>query len=265
MTSTYGDFIAKVETGDLQGLVLVEDVMDFPTDGLIPKENRKIADDIIQRYGTYVKMDKSGIPCALSVLLGGEAGTGKTSLIRYIAHMMGLPLVTFRYSGLVGETAAATCHAISTVFQAVQDFPCVLCFDRIETFCTEMVSSEPNNSVEHISRTLAQELENMPNSVIFIATMDKPMIMAESDKKDEEAGYGKLSAPLSSRFGIVADTKPITSQEEIKEIYNEFFSLIGMEQGKRADKDNGKTPIFWLLGGCTLDATNLIRESNEHA
>lgn len=256
MTSTYDDFIAKVETGDLQGLVLVEDVMDFPTDGLIPKENRKIADDIIQRYGTYVKMDKSGIPCALSVLLGGEAGTGKTSLIRYIAHMMGLPLVTFRYSGLVGETAAATCHAISTVFQAVQDFPCVLCFDRIETFCTEYANGEPKQLIEHMNRTLAQELENMPNSVIFIATMDSPVL----EKKDAERNkYQHLSELLSSRFGILADTKQITSQEEVKEICKEFFSLIEIEPKGQAEKQTVPVSISWLLLGCTNEAMILTR------
>lgn len=217
----YEKFQEYIEQHQLQDLCLLEDSGNFDGGNLLTPENIMVADRLLQRYKNNSLLSRRGVYRAASVLLGGEIGSGKTLMIHYLAYKFDLPILTIRYAGLLGGSLSDAMKGISAVFQAANQYPCVLCFDHIDQFCEAKGagkwSKEDIQVSREISLMLEQELEQMSSSVFFIATVSSNCL------NDAEEVHKPI--PLTTAFQEYANTKLVKSQEEADSISKAYFNL----------------------------------------
>ena len=78
------------------------------------------------------KLDNMGMPFNMSLLLYGPPGCGKTSIAYYLAHRLGLPLVTARLDALISSLLGNTAKNLRRVFDFANRQPCVLFLDEFD-------------------------------------------------------------------------------------------------------------------------------------
>ena len=102
---------------NMQGLLVAEDVSDFPEQRFLIRESEKaVIEKILKTRKASLKLKEMGVHYTSSLLLSGEPGTGKTELARYIAHKANLPFVYLKFSGLISSALGKTQQNIGLVF-----------------------------------------------------------------------------------------------------------------------------------------------------
>jgi len=80
---------------------------------------------------------RAGAPRALSFLLAGPPGTGKSAWIRHLAGRMRLPVLQKRASDLLGPFLGGTEHNIAGAFAEARDTGAFLVFDEADSLLLE--------------------------------------------------------------------------------------------------------------------------------
>lgn len=218
--SFYEKFQEYIEQHQLQDLCLLEDSGNFDGSKLLTLGNITVADRLLHRYKNNSLLSRRGIYRTTSVLLSGAKGSGKTLMIHYLAYKSSLPILTIRYAGLLGGNLSDAMKGISSVFQAANQYPCILCFDHIDQFCeakgTGKWSNEDIQLSREISLMLDQELEQISSSVFFVATVRSNYL--------NDANEVHRPIPLTTIFQEYASTKLVKSQEEADSISKAYFN-----------------------------------------
>lgn len=80
---------------------------------------------------------RPGVPRAVSFLVAGPPGTGKSAWIRHLARQMGLPVLQKRASDLLDAYVGGTEHNIADAFAEARDTGVFLVFDEADSLLLE--------------------------------------------------------------------------------------------------------------------------------
>lgn len=96
---------------------------------------------------------------AMSVMLFGAPGTGKTMLAHFIASELGLPVVVARLDGLVSSFLGTTARNISALFAFANRYRCILLLDEFDAVAK--LRDDPNElgELKRVVNTLLQCLD----------------------------------------------------------------------------------------------------------
>jgi SpoVK/Ycf46/Vps4 family AAA+-type ATPase len=100
------------------------------------------------------------------ICLFGPPGTGKTALARYIADMIGVPLLTFRVSNIFSPFVGKTEQNIASAFEQARTDGAVLLFDEADSFLRERGGASHSWEVTCVNEVLTR-MESFDG--IFIA------------------------------------------------------------------------------------------------
>lgn len=181
---------------------------------LIRDGDDAIANKILATYRASNRLMELGISYLPAAIFYGPSGTGKTELVKYIAHRAGLPFIYVRFSSLVNSLLGGTQSNVGKVFAYAKNSPCVLCFDEIDAIGLKRGDTQDVSEMSRVTISLMQEMDSLPNNVIIIGTTNR---------------FDRLDPALVRRFPISYQVAPLKHQE-IVSLVDKFFRYAGYEK-----------------------------------
>lgn len=204
---------------NLDGVLLVENpASTFKTNRfLLTESEKRVAENIIRLDKAADKLSKLDINFLNASLLFGEPGTGKTTFARYVAYLMGIPLVYFNFTSAMDAFLGATGQTISRAFTFVRPRRCIFMLDEIDALAMRRGGKTSGGSataeLNRITMSIMQGLDSLPNTVLVIAATNRQDVLDEA---------------FVSRFYVRHEVKRLT-EEQRWEMAANFFSDVDYE------------------------------------
>lgn len=114
---------------------------------------------LLDEWKNIDRLKKVGVKPALSLMMFGAPGTGKTLLAHYMAKELGYPLVIARLDGLVSSFLGTTARNISNLFSFANRYKCILLLDEFDAVAK--LRDDPNElgELKRVVNTLLQCLD----------------------------------------------------------------------------------------------------------
>ena len=112
---------------------------------------------------------REGITLPENLLLYGLPGTGKTQAARYISWKLGLPLVTARMDALVSSFLGSTSKNIRTLFDFVDNLPCILFLDEFDAIAKLRDDTNELGELKRVVNSLLQNIDSLEGRIPVIA------------------------------------------------------------------------------------------------
>lgn len=148
----------------LEDLILTDDVL-AAVQELIEEHHRR---DILRTYGLEPRH---------KILLAGEPGNGKTSLVEGVAHALAIPLVVARYDGLIASYLGETASRLSKLFEHVRTRACVLFFDEFDTVGKERGDAHETGEIKRVVSSLLLQIDDLPSHVVVVTATNHPELL----------------------------------------------------------------------------------------
>lgn len=140
-----------------------------------------------EKLVSAAKAAQAGTPGPRRVLITGAPGTGKTSLLKAVAHETQVPLLALPGSEFVEIFVGVGAARVRKVFEtATASQPCIVAIDDVDAFATPRALPDQKGLVDERAATLL-ELNNrlegltpMPPKVLFLATTSRPELLDEA-------------------------------------------------------------------------------------
>lgn len=142
---------------------LAEIVFPEPQVARAPLFSSDLAESIqalLDEWRNVDRLEAFEVAPAMSVMLFGEPGTGKTMLAHHVAAELGLPMVVARLDGLISSFLGTTARNISNLFAFADRYRCVLLLDEFDALAK--LRDDPNElgELKRVVNTLLQCLDS---------------------------------------------------------------------------------------------------------
>ncbi|MDU8544590.1 AAA family ATPase [Pseudomonas syringae group sp. J248-6] len=116
-------------------------------------------DGLLDEWRNIDRLKVAGVKPALSLMMFGAPGTGKTLLAHHMAKELGYPLVVARLDGLVSSFLGTTARNISNLFTFANRYKCILLLDEFDAVAK--LRDDPNElgELKRVVNTLLQCLD----------------------------------------------------------------------------------------------------------
>ncbi len=129
----------------------------------------RAVEGLISEWNNLPELEKIGVAPALTSLIFGAPGTGKTKLAHYIASRLELPLVVARLDGLVSSFLGTSARNITNLFDFASRYKCILLLDEFDAVAKARDDKQEVGEIKRIVNTLLQCLDSRSNDGITIA------------------------------------------------------------------------------------------------
>ena len=164
---------------------------------------------VAKSYGSMVEM--SDLAGAMSLLMYGAPGTGKSRLARYIATELGLDLYVARLDGLISSFLGSTAKNIRALFDFAAKTPCVLFLDEFDAIAKVRGDDQEMGELKRVVNSFLQNLDTLGGqSIVLAATNHENLLDAAvwrrftyrvsldlPDAAQRQRLWGDFLAPLS--------------------------------------------------------------------
>lgn len=116
-------------------------------------------ESLLEEWSSVDKLKLNGIEPALSLMLFGEPGTGKTLLAHHISKTLGYPLIIAKLDGLLSSFLGTTARNIANLFAFANRYKCILLLDEFDAIAK--LRDDPNElgELKRVVNTLLQCLD----------------------------------------------------------------------------------------------------------
>jgi len=186
---------------------------------VLSADEMKIVNHVKRMREVSDKMAEKGIRYLNSTLLFGDSGTGKTTLAKYIAHVMDMPFISLNISTIVGSYLGSTSSRINSIFNFVQKTKCVMMLDELDVIGVTRSSGDScSTERSSIVMSITQCIDRLPNSTILIAATNRKDI---------------IDPALIRRFSLQKEVK-LPDRSQVMEICKRFLLDSGLEYDENA-------------------------------
>ncbi len=171
------------------------------------------------------------------VLLYGASGTGKTLLVKALAHESGVNFINVQSANVLSRYLGESERALKEIFRvAKQAAPSIICFDEIENLFPERseINSQFASTESRLTGQFMSEMRGIEelNGVTVIATTNRPELI---DKSLLNSGVFdiKFEMPLpdfetrEEIFKIILRHKPLDDDVKISDLASKSENFTG--------------------------------------
>lgn len=195
---------------DAESRMSIVDVY-YPTDSEIKPILSELAtrkvDDFIEMIKHQGELYQNGVDFSNTLMLYGAPGCGKSTVAKYIAQQLGLPLVITRLDALVSSLLGSTAKNIRKVFDFADSRPCILFLDEFDAIAKARDDQHELGELKRVINSLLQNIDSLSsNSVLIAATNHEEL----------------LDRAIWRRFHTILEIG-LPGEDEIKEMINFFI------------------------------------------
>ena len=111
---------------------------------------------LLEEWKNADALRNAGLRPALSTMIFGPPGTGKTMLAHYIGAQIGLPVVVAKLDGLISSFLGTTARNISNLFAFADRYRCVLLLDEFDAIAKLRDDPHELGEIKRVVNTLLQ-------------------------------------------------------------------------------------------------------------
>jgi len=117
------------------------------------------------------ELEKRGVPRRTKFVFSGPPGCGKTLTARSLGAELNLPVLTVRFSTLVGAYLGQTGANLRAAFAFAERMPCVFLLDEFDAIARTRGRVSDVGELDRIVISLLQELDHtVPKGIVIAAT-----------------------------------------------------------------------------------------------
>lgn len=133
--------------------------------------------NILDEWKHVDKLKGKGIEPALSLMLFGAPGTGKTLLAHHIGETLELPIIVARLDGLLSSFLGTTARNIANLFAFANRYKCILLLDEFDAIAK--LRDDPNElgELKRVVNTLLQCLDERRRIGFTIAITNHELLL----------------------------------------------------------------------------------------
>src|SRR6266516_1144193 len=165
----------------------------------------------LQRHADHFV--REGIPMPRSILLYGPPGCGKSTTAQFVAHELGLPLLTVRLDAVMSSFLGTTAKNLRTVFEHASHRSAVLFLDEFDALAKMRDDSNEIGEIKRLVNSLIQNLDAFPRLYVIAATYQEHL----------------LDSAIWRRFDFVVHLQ-LPSSDERMTLLRQFLSQTGIEE-----------------------------------
>ena len=98
----------------------------------ISAASRSFLDPLLTEWNNRALYSYHNLGVRTKVLLYGPSGNGKTTMARYLARRMGLPLIEVKADSIIDSRMGSTGRNINLIFENLKE-PCILFWDEVDS------------------------------------------------------------------------------------------------------------------------------------
>jgi ATP-dependent 26S proteasome regulatory subunit len=126
---------------------------------------------------SHAQLEAQGVSTALSLLLYGPPGCGKTRLARHIAAELGLDLYIGRLDGIVSSYLGSTSKNIRAMFEFASKTPCVLFLDEFDAIAKLRGDTQELGELKRVVNSFIQNLDSVGSQSIVLAATNHESLL----------------------------------------------------------------------------------------
>lgn len=139
--------------------------------------NRSVFDFISLVNSREILIEK-GLNINMSLLLYGPPGCGKTSMAKYIAKELDMPLVVARFDSLISSLLGSTAKNIRKLFDYAKSKPCILFLDEFDAIAKARDDHHETGELKRVINSLLQNIDEFSEAggVLIAATNHEQLL-----------------------------------------------------------------------------------------